>query len=76
MFKGTTYEGKFFIMHDGLSQWWEKEAQEYMEMLGFKDRQIKCLPPANEGNRGVVRELSVVGARRMSGRERRGSARG
>jgi hypothetical protein len=51
MFKGTTYEGKFFIMHDGLSQWWEKEAQEYMEMLGFKDRQIKCLPPANEGNR-------------------------
>ena len=47
----NTYEGKFFIMHDGLSQWWEKEAQEYMEMLGFKDRQIKCLPPANEGNR-------------------------
>ena len=29
MFKGTTYEGKYFIMHDGLSQWWEKEAQEY-----------------------------------------------
>ena len=39
------------IFHDGLSQWWEKEAQDYIAELGFADRQVRCMGSTNIGTR-------------------------
>ena len=40
----TTYR---WIYHDGLKQWWEKGAQDYLATLGMKDRQFKSLGSTN-----------------------------
>jgi len=36
-----------FIFHDGLTAWWEADAQEHMRSLGFGDRQLRILPANN-----------------------------
>jgi hypothetical protein len=46
-YEGTDMEDNFFIFHDGLKAWWEKEAQEHLDNLGFRDRQFRCLHPTN-----------------------------
>ena len=38
IYTNTPVANTFMIFHDGLSAWWEKEAQEYMATLGFRDR--------------------------------------
>ena len=48
MFKGSTHEHDWKIYHDRLSQWWEKEAQEYLESKGFKDRQWRASRSTND----------------------------
>ncbi len=48
IYKGTSREKTSMIFHDGLSQWWEKEAQEYMSELGYGNRQLRILPENNE----------------------------
>ena len=48
----------FMIFHDGLSAWWEKEAQDYMESRGFKHRQLMN---TNEGNSTTRYNNKVVG---------------
>ena len=35
------------IYHDRLSQWWEKECQEYIKERGFGDRQWKLRGASN-----------------------------
>jgi hypothetical protein len=49
-YAGTNHAADFMIFHDGLSAWWEVEAQAHMATLGFKDRQIKNIT-ANLGTR-------------------------
>jgi len=44
----TEMQELFFIFHDGLKAWWEKEAQEHSHQHGFRDRQLCCLDPTNE----------------------------
>eukprot|EP00732_Lithocolla_globosa_P000603 Lithocolla_globosa_v1_NODE_207_length_5169_cov_7.885329.p3 type:complete len:201 gc:universal NODE_207_length_5169_cov_7.885329:2147-2749(+) len=40
------------IFHDHLSQWWEKEAQEYIHSKhNFRHRQLRCVGTCNEGTR-------------------------
>jgi hypothetical protein len=51
MYANTPHAADFIIFHDGLSQWWEKEAQEYIREKGFGDRQLRCLGQTNAGNR-------------------------
>jgi hypothetical protein len=51
VYADTSERDIFFIFHDALSAWWEVEAQQHMEMLGFKDRQIRCLGATNCDNR-------------------------
>lgn len=48
-YKGTRREKDFLIFHDALSQWWEKDAQEYMKKRGFRDRQLRCYGDVNKG---------------------------
>jgi hypothetical protein len=50
VYAGTDMEDRFVIFHDGLKQWWEKEAQEYLGTLGFRHRQLCCLGETNEDN--------------------------
>jgi hypothetical protein len=47
---GTVHENNFVLFHDGLSAWWEVEAQAHLESLGFRNRQIKNIT-ANIGTR-------------------------
>lgn len=58
IYEGTVHKDTFFIFHDGLSAWWEKDAQDFMESKGFKDRQIKN---TNEGNKSNRYNEKVVG---------------
>jgi hypothetical protein len=51
VYANTIHAESFHIFHDGLSAWWEKEAQEYLSTLGFKDRQLRCLGETNAGTR-------------------------
>jgi hypothetical protein len=39
----------FMLFHDGLSTWWEKEAQDHLATLGFRDRQLTSLGATNRG---------------------------
>ena len=50
MFKGSTYEGNYVLWVDGLKQWWEKEAQAYLETLGLRHRQVRCLGDTAKGS--------------------------
>jgi len=58
IYKGTAVEDTFLIFHDGLSQWWEAEAQDYIPQLGFCDRQLHCIGNTDKGTRY---ECKVVG---------------
>jgi hypothetical protein len=42
--KGRPSEGRWRLFHDALKQWWEKEAQEYLEKTypGMVARQLRC----------------------------------
>ena len=51
MYAGTKFAKTFFIFHDGLTAWWEPEAQAYIKKLNFQDRQLRSLPPTNAGTR-------------------------
>ncbi|KAJ1421305.1 hypothetical protein B484DRAFT_465573 [Ochromonadaceae sp. CCMP2298] len=51
MYAGTPYADSFIIFHNGLSQWWEKEAQDYIRALSFGDRQLRYYGDTNKGNR-------------------------
>ena len=47
----TIYKDNFIIFNDGLSAWWEKESQEYLEQQEFARRQLCCRDPTNIDNR-------------------------
>jgi hypothetical protein len=52
LYAGTAGADRFLIFHDGLSQWWEKEAQEYLHTRwSFRDRQLRCNGDTNKGTR-------------------------
>ena len=48
VYANTEFADTFLIYHDALSAYFEKEAQEHMEHLGFKDRQVRCISANNE----------------------------
>ncbi len=56
-FAGTLRAHTFFIFHDGLSAWWEGDAQVHMEVRGFKNRQIRNIT----ANKGTRYENKIVG---------------
>jgi hypothetical protein len=49
IYANTPEANSFMIFHDGLSAWWEKEAQEHMTELGFQDRQLVSIGSTNRG---------------------------
>jgi hypothetical protein len=52
VYDGTPAAERFLIYHDGLAQWWEKEAQTYLhEKHNFHDRQLRCWGDTNKGTR-------------------------
>ena len=53
IYHGTPALDRFHIFHDGLSQWWEKAAQDFLrDVLGFPlDRQLRCEGETNADNR-------------------------
>jgi hypothetical protein len=51
IYAGTQHENTFMIFHDGLSAWWEVEAQAYMTQRGFARRQLCAFDPTNIGTR-------------------------
>jgi hypothetical protein len=51
IYAGTDMEDKFLIFHDGLTQWWEVQAQAYLDAKGFKNRQLCCIGDTNIGTR-------------------------
>ena len=44
LYAGTKYATTYFIYHDALTAWWEKEAQDYLEPRGFKKSRLRELP--------------------------------
>jgi len=52
IYQNTEFVDTFMIFHDGLSQWWEKDAQQYLhEAHNFKNRQVHCYGQTNMGTR-------------------------
>jgi hypothetical protein len=49
IFEGSTWEGKWLLDHDCLSQWFEKGAQDYMKIIGMHERQVMCLGETCKG---------------------------
>lgn len=49
VFADTAYAGLWWLCHNALSQWWEKEAQAYIASRGFKDRQLRAWGGTNKG---------------------------
>ena len=47
IYEGTEHANTFRIFHDGLSMWWDKDAQDYIRERGFYDRQLKAKDPTN-----------------------------
>ena len=56
-FEGTSRASTFSIFHDGLSAWWESEAQAYLASRGFANRQIRN----TTANRDTRYERKIVG---------------
>lgn len=56
-FAGTLRAHTFFIFHDGLSAWWEADAQAHMAARGFANRQIRN----TTANKGTRYENNIVG---------------
>ena len=57
VFAGTSRASDFFIFHNGLSAWWETEAQAYLASRGFAHRQIRN----TTANKGTRYEGRIVG---------------
>ena len=52
LYADTEHAETFLIYHDGLSLWWSKEAQDYLEFRwGMRDRQVRCMGDTDKGNR-------------------------
>ena len=51
VFADTAYHDSWWLCHDALSAWWEKEAQDYIASRGFKDRQLRAWGSTNRGTR-------------------------
>ena len=47
IYAGTEWELTYMLFHDGLTAWWEPEAQAYLASRGFAHRQLRCLDPTN-----------------------------
>ena len=58
IYAGTAEFDTFLIYHDGLKQWWERSAQNYLAYLGFANRQLKAY---GDTNRDTIYCGSVVG---------------
>ena len=58
VYRFTLHGEDFRIFHDGLTVWWTKENQDYIELKGFKDRQLRCEGNTNKNTRY---ENKVVG---------------
>ena len=43
IYADTDQRDTFLIFHDGLSAWWEGEAQTYLAEQGFAHRQLRAL---------------------------------
>ena len=56
-FAGTARADDFIIFHDGLSAWWEADAQAHMASRGFANRQIRN----TIANKGTRYEGKIVG---------------
>ena len=56
-FAGTTHALDFTIFHDGLSAWWEADAQAHLAARGFANRQIRNIT----ANKGTRYENKIVG---------------
>ena len=50
-YAGAARQDDFMIFHDGLTAWWEPEAQQHMEKLGMRDRQLRALHDTNKNTR-------------------------
>ncbi len=48
LFVDTRFAKTWMIYHDALSQWWEKEAQEYIKSKGMFDRQWRARGATND----------------------------
>ena len=62
-FAGTAHALDFTIFHDGLSAWWEADAQAHLAARGFANHQIRNIT-ANKGNRygnKIVFSLHLAG---------------
>jgi hypothetical protein len=51
LFADTEYRDSWFLWHDALSQWWEKDAQEHLRSRGFFDRQVRAWGDTSLGTR-------------------------
>jgi hypothetical protein len=51
MFKGSTHEDDWWVMRDGLNQWWAKEAQDYAKEIGLFKHQLQGFGSTNKGTR-------------------------
>ena len=51
LFMDTEYRNSWWLCHDHLSAWWEKEARDYIAARGFKDRQLRAWGSVNKGTR-------------------------
>jgi len=56
-FAGTPRADSFLIFHDGLSAWWEADAQAHLASRGFANRQIRN----TTANKGTRYERKIVG---------------
>ena len=56
-FAGTAHALDFTIFHDGLSAWWEADAQAHLAARGFANRQIRNIT----ANKGTRYENKIVG---------------
>ena len=57
IFAGTSHADRGFIFHDGLSVWWEADAQAHVASRGFANRQIRNTTT----NKGTRDERKIVG---------------
>lgn len=48
LFEDTEFKDSWWLHHDALSAWWEKEAQDHLEARGFRDRQLRAWGDVNE----------------------------
>ena len=51
LFADTPFKDSWWLCHDHLSAWWEKEARDYIASRGFKDRQLRAWGSVNKGTR-------------------------